>query len=573
MWAFLIPFFIFLVTCGLPLFFLECSIGQFSGKGPLHVWTIAPLFAGVGMAMNIVSAMCAFYYNIIIAWALYYLGHVFTKRLPWTSCDNDWNTDNCYTVEDCHGYGLAGNDSLYSANGFNYSDNGFNYTTNGFIYTTYGFNDSASSYNASIALLNSTMSKCGKNGTGISAAEEFWKRSVLRISDGLEDMGTVQWEMMLCFFAAWLFIFLCLMKGVQTLGKVVYVTATLPYVLLTAILIRGVTLPGAMEGITYYLTPRFEHLLNPSVWIEAGVQVFYSLGPAWGTLIIMSSHNKFHNNCLKDSIFITFLGEGTSIYGGLAVFSVLGFMAKSRNTGIEDAVTSGPGLGFIVYPEALSMLPLPQLWAALFFLMLLAVGVDTQFGMVEIICGSIVESYPKIFHKRRVLLTGLICAFFFLLGLPLTMNGGIYVFQLFDWYSTSFGLPLIGVMECFVLGWIYGTDKLSDDIMTMIGRRPPLFMTICWKFITPTILAVALGFAFWGYTPPTYGDYEFPAFARGLGWCIGLVPILPIPVVMVVKIITTSGTFCERVKTLIKPSADWEPALKTDVLMADEARV
>ncbi|KAK7504650.1 hypothetical protein BaRGS_00004136, partial [Batillaria attramentaria] len=483
--AFLIPFFIFLVTCGLPLFFLECSIGQFSGKGPLHVWTIAPLFAGVGMAMNIVSAMCAFYYNIIIAWALYYLGHVFTKRLPWTSCDNDWNTDNCYTVEDCHGYGLAGNDSLYSANGFNYSDNGFNYTTNGFIYTTYGFNDSASSYNASIALLNSTMSKCGKNGTGISAAEEFWKRSVLRISDGLEDMGTVQWEMMLCFFAAWLFIFLCLMKGVQTLGKVVYVTATLPYVLLTAILIRGVTLPDL---------------------------------------------NTF--STLRDSIFITFLGEGTSIYGGLAVFSVLGFMAKSRNTGIEDA-----------------------------------------FGMVEIICGSIVESYPKIFHKRRVLLTGLICAFFFILGLPLTMNGGIYVFQLFDWYSTSFGLPLIGVMECFVLGWIYGTDKLSDDIMTMIGRRPPLFMTICWKYITPTILAVALGFAFWGYTPPTYGDYEFPAFARGLGWCIGLVPILPIPVVMVVKIITTSGTFGERVKTLIKPSADWEPALKTDVLMADEARV
>ena len=60
--------------------------------------------AGVGFAMNIVSGMCALYYNIIIAWALYYFGHVFTRRLPWTTCDNDWNTDKCYSMDGCRAH-------------------------------------------------------------------------------------------------------------------------------------------------------------------------------------------------------------------------------------------------------------------------------------------------------------------------------------------------------------------------------------------------------------------------------------------------------------------------------------
>ncbi|KAL8619455.1 hypothetical protein ACOMHN_011806 [Nucella lapillus] len=547
--AFLIPFFIFLMTCGLPLFFLECVIGQFSGRGPLQVWNVAPLFSGIGLAMNMVCGLCALYYNIIIAWALYYLGHVFTRRLPWMTCDNSWNTADCYTHTECR---------AIWANSSSSQEPQENYTM------MYSANGSANNS------LQDIIRKCGKNGTGISAAEEFWTASVLRMSGGLHDMGSVQWEMMICFFVAWLFIFLCLMKGVESLGKVVYVTATLPYFLLTAILIRGLTLPGAGEGIIYYLTPQFSQLLKPQVWIEAGVQVFYSLGPAWGSLIIMASHNKFQNNCLKDSVFITFLGEGTSIYGGLAVFSVLGYMAKMRDTGVEDVVTSGPGLGFIVYPEALSMLPLPQLWAALFFLMLMAVGVDTQFAMVEVLCSSVVETYPKFWHRRRALLTAIICFSCFILGLPLTMNGGIYVFQLFDWYSTSFGLPLIGVMECVVLGWIYGTDNLADDIYTMMGRRPPAFMTICWKFITPGILAVALGFAFYAYVPPKYGDYEFPELARALGWCIGMLPIIPIPGVMLYRMATTPGTFKERLQTLIKPSKVWERSRKDNVLMTEE---
>jgi hypothetical protein len=83
-------------VCGLPLFYLELIIGQFSSSSPLSVWRLSPLFKGVGWGMIIVSAVVAFYYNIIITWVLYFLGMSFAKVLPWATCDNAWNTEQCY---------------------------------------------------------------------------------------------------------------------------------------------------------------------------------------------------------------------------------------------------------------------------------------------------------------------------------------------------------------------------------------------------------------------------------------------------------------------------------------------
>ena len=80
-------------------------------------------------------------------------------------------------------------------------------------------------------------------------------------------------------------------------GKVVWITATMPYVLLTILLIRGVLLPGAMDGIRFYLVPDLKALLKPGVWIDAAVQIFYSVGAGFGVHLAYASYNKFDNNC------------------------------------------------------------------------------------------------------------------------------------------------------------------------------------------------------------------------------------------------------------------------------------
>ncbi|OBS73169.1 hypothetical protein A6R68_12254, partial [Neotoma lepida] len=85
---------------------------------------------------------------------------------------------------------------------------------------------------------------------------------------------------------------------------VVWITATMPYVVLTALLLRGVTLPGAMDGIKAYLSVDFYRLCEASVWIDAATQVCFSLGIGFGVLIAFSSYNKFTNNCYRVQFYL-----------------------------------------------------------------------------------------------------------------------------------------------------------------------------------------------------------------------------------------------------------------------------
>ncbi|XP_034408418.1 sodium- and chloride-dependent betaine transporter-like [Cyclopterus lumpus] len=114
-----------------------------------------------------------------------------------------------------------------------------------------------------------------------------------------------------------------------------------------------------------------------TVWMEACAQVLFSYSAASGTLITLSSYNKFNNNCYKDSLWLCGLNSATSFIAGFAVFSALGFMAEKQGIPIDMVADSGPGLAFIVFPQAVAMMPPPQLWAVCFFLMLMLLGLDT----------------------------------------------------------------------------------------------------------------------------------------------------------------------------------------------------
>lgn len=86
------------------------------------------------------------------------------------------------------------------------------------------------------------------------------------LSTGIEDTGGIKISLAICLFVAWVIVFLCLCKGVQSSGKVVYFTALFPYVVLIILFVRGVTLPGAVNGILFYLTPDWKQLANAQVF-------------------------------------------------------------------------------------------------------------------------------------------------------------------------------------------------------------------------------------------------------------------------------------------------------------------
>lgn len=83
----------------------------------------------------------------------------------------------------------------------------------------------------------------------------------------------------------------------------------------------------------------FTHL--DQVWAAAAIQIFYSLGPGWGSLICFGSYNKYRNRCTRDALIVPVLNCSTSILAGFVVFSVLGFMAKRAGVSVEELAVAG----------------------------------------------------------------------------------------------------------------------------------------------------------------------------------------------------------------------------------------
>lgn len=91
--AFLIPFSVMLVIAGLPLMFMELSLGQFANQGPVALYQrFSPLCRGLGYGMVLVSAIVMLYYNLILAWTIFYMFASLDKILPWQNCEPQWST-------------------------------------------------------------------------------------------------------------------------------------------------------------------------------------------------------------------------------------------------------------------------------------------------------------------------------------------------------------------------------------------------------------------------------------------------------------------------------------------------
>ncbi|XP_033724868.1 sodium- and chloride-dependent GABA transporter 1-like [Pecten maximus] len=529
--AFLVPYFLFLAMVGIPQLLLQFSYPQYSSSGPAKAWVCCPLFKGIGYAMILTNSAVAIYYNVIIAWTLYYLVNCFTLHLPWSSCDNIWNTENCYSRT----YGLAsmtGNTSSYNTS----IPEDQNLKTN----VTLSSNDSK------------------------TATEEFWTYNVLQLTDGIETMGTLRWQLLLCNFSVCVIVFLCVFKGIKLSGKIMYVAATVPYLFLTILLVRGLTLDGALMGLRYYFIPRWAELLRPSVWFDAASQVMYSLGFGTADHIILASHNKFHHNMYRDAMIVPVVDAFTSLFSGCVIFVTLGYMSSTFQLDIDKVVTDGPGIAFMVFPEALSTLPFSQIWSTLFFLTLLMVGLDSRIVQVQVLTGSLGDLCPGLFRSRVSWTSAGVCLVAFVLGVPFVYQGGMYVLQLVDWYIASVAFLLIVLLESSVLAWLYGSHRLSEDIAVMIGYPIPKFWQVFWRFITPCCILVVWVMGLVKHKPVTFGGQAYPAWSVGVGWIISLVPLMPLIGNIILTLLKHEGNTMQRLQKSIKPLPEWTKNLRSD---------
>ncbi|XP_061516456.1 sodium-dependent serotonin transporter [Anopheles gambiae] len=584
--AFLIPYCIMLLFGGLPLFYMELALGQFHRCGCLSIWKrICPALKGVGYAICLIDIYMGMYYNTIIGWAVYYLFASFSSELPWTKCGNPWNTENCSPVtgrvnETVTSTVATATTTAMSSMSTGAASAGVTLVASALGNSTMGTTHSHY-YQYEHHLLSSTLPTMLSNLTtstmatvagvvgGASApalsspAREFFERQVLEQykSNGLDFMGPVKPSLALCVFGVFVLVYFSLWKGVRSAGKVVWVTALAPYVVLLILLARGVTLPGAAEGIRYYLTPQWDKLNNSRVWIDAASQIFFSLGPGFGTLLALSSYNKFNNNCYRDALLTSSINCLTSFLAGFVIFSVLGYMAQVQNKSIEEVGLEGPGLVFIVYPEAIAMMKGSVFWSIIFFLMLITLGLDSTFGGLEAMITALCDEYPRTIGRRRELFVLILLGLIYICALPTMTYGGVYLVNFLNVYGPGLAILFVVFVEAAGVFWFYGVENFSADIEQMLGKKPSLFWRICWKYISPTFLFCILIFSLLGYEEMLGEEYEYPEWSVAAGWALTLSSVLCIPTYMVYKFLISPGNCNDRLRRTFKP----EPLIPTAI--------
>ncbi|PAA47147.1 hypothetical protein BOX15_Mlig024827g2 [Macrostomum lignano] len=547
--AFFIPYCIFLFFCGMPIFCLELSLGQFCSSGPLSCWEFAPLFRGVGVGMVIVSGLVGIYYNIIIAWSFWYLFTSFTSKLPWSECGS-WSTELCRerltpVNSTCNNDLNLRIDNGTGINGTCWLD------TNG-TRTLYGIYDAEAATAAGYSAR--------------PASNEYLNYVGLQDRLGsIGNMGPLRWDMSLCLLLGWIVVFASLSKGIKSSGKVVYFTAIFPYVVLIILLIRGLTLPGYEKGIDFYLKPDLSRLQDSTVWKDAAVQIFFSLSASWGGLITLASYNRFKTDTVRDAMLVSICNCATSVFAGFVVFSFLGYLATLLNTEVTNVVDSGVALAFIVYPQAVTSLPVSPLWAILFFVMLITLGLDSQFTLIETVVTAVQDKWPRTRRYKTLLILGISVVFFFI-GLSMCTPGGPQLLTIFDDYSGGWNIMVIAILECVSICYVYGVKRFCDDIEAMTGPIVagciPWFIfkwwwIICWCAFTPGLVAVTMVFSWVKFSPSSYGGNVLPDWAQVIGWLLTFSVLASIVVVSGIAVWQSRG----NLRALVQPTRYWGPAL------------
>uniref|UniRef100_A0AC35F4A8 Transporter n=1 Tax=Panagrolaimus sp. PS1159 TaxID=55785 RepID=A0AC35F4A8_9BILA len=481
--TFLIAYIACFAIIALPIFVLEVAIGQYLQTGALRIWKVCPLFRGVGFGNIILSLMCASYFCVIVSWALFYLVSSFNLTFPWETCDNFWNTGNCFTGEE----------------------------------------------NAT------TITNLTKHFSSIeTSVEQFWQHRVIQQTSEITEFGGIQWELFVLMLFSWLVVYFAIWNGTSETRRFLYFSSLFPYFIIFILFIRGITLPGAFSGVSYFLTPNFTTLTKDiNIWSDAGSQVLYSYGIGYGTLIALGSHNKFNHNCYRDAFFMCFVNVATSIFTGLIVFSVLGYMALIGGKEIAEIVKPTAGLIFVVFPELIRHLPLKQIWCFAVFLVIVILGLDTQVCILENLFTSFEDKFPFLLKKHRKVSRLFGCILFFFMGIPLISFNGIYWLTLVDSYGAS-GVSLMFVVFFEVIGisWGFGTDNVRFGIYEMIGIQIPRLWKILWNITAPFSIAILFIITIIRYNPLKYTNNNpaLPYWAEYIGFGLALSSMIPIPI-------------------------------------------
>jgi NSS family neurotransmitter:Na+ symporter len=378
----------------------------------------------------------------------------------------------------------------------------------------------------------------GQGIEGVENAKLFFNEAYLGKIEG-PNLGAVRLNIVWPLIITWVAMYFCIFRGVRLVGKIVWLTVPLPWLMLLILTVRGLTLEGSMQGLAYYLDPVWSELAKPITWRYAFGQVFFSLSLAYGIMITYASFLHRKSDLNNNAGIISIADFATSFVAGLAVFATLGGMAfvtqqSGQPVTVENVAEGGPSLAFVAFPYALAQLPYSAWFSFVFFFALVTLGIDSAFSMTESILASIVDKTGW----RRSIVLPVLSVIGFLFGLVYITEGG------FNWLGTidgfvngTWGIAFMGLLECVVLGWLWRIDILRRHANSRSDWR----LGKWWDYLIRLVIPVVLGTLFFWQLLDDIRGQGFLRTPEGdwiLTNCVGLSVVVLVPVVAIIFSIT-----------------------------------
>ena len=330
----------------------------------------------------------------------------------------------------------------------------------------------------------------GEGLAGVENAKSFFNDTYLGRIDG-PNLGQIRWNIFWPLVVTWVVMYLCIFRGVKLVGKIVWLTVPLPWLMLLILTVRGLTLEGSIEGLAYYLNPDWSELAKAATWRFAFGQAFFSLSLAFGGVMITYASFLHRKSDLNNNAAIIGLADfGTSFVAGLAVFATLGGMAlvtrqAGHPVGVENVAEGGPSLAFVAFPYALAQLPYSAWFSFVFFFALVTLGIDSAFSITESVLAAIIDKTGW----RRSIILPVISIIGLAIGIVYITQGGLnWLGVIGDYIDGTWGIAFLGLLECILLGWLWRVDVLRRHANERSDWKLGRWWDYLIRIFTPVIL-------------------------------------------------------------------------------------
>lgn len=346
--------------------------------------------------------------------------------------------------------------------------------------------------------------------------EKFFKNDFLNMTTPGE-FGAFVPSVLVPLVIIWAIVFIILFRGVKKgieLANRIFIPLLLICFLL--IVIRAVTLPGALTGLNAFFEPDWSSIMNGSVWVAAYGQIFYSLSIGFAIMITFSSYLPKNSDITNNAFITGFSNSSFELLAGIGVFGALGFMATQTGQSVSEVVEGGIGLAFMVFPEIVSQMPASALFGFLFFISLVLAGLSSMVSINETYIAALQEKFN--ISRRKSVLIGVSLAS--IVSVLYATQGGLVLLDTVDYFVNNYGVALVGLIEVVGIAWFARElNNLKSHANEVSDLKIGSWWQFSLRFITPLVLGYMMIQNLRTDMIHAYGDYP-REFLFNFGWTI-----------------------------------------------------